>query len=342
MANLQEKFNRQEFLREFTGAFTCLEAAQELGERYGSSGFSQLFLVGCGAPYAMMKSAGYWGDRFAANKVVRVYHAAEFFHLNPASLNKNTVVILGSHSGTTREVLEAAEYISGKPCPSIAVTQSSDSPLGKKTALSLSYGESKQGYFCSAMVTFAFISSFLENDEKAWDFHPLLIDSLQNFPAALAEAKEIFIDEGKRLAEKLCFADPLFIIGSGPMFTTAYIYAACFLMEMQWMHAFSLSAAEFFHGPFEVFDSYTSGLLLLGEDPSRSEAERVLSFLEKYAHTPFVIDSREFPMNGIHKKIRPLLAPFIVDAALTNMVETMGEIKDHPLTKRRYMGKVDY
>ena len=82
------------------------------------------------------------------------------------------------------------------------------------------------------------------------------------------------------------------------MFTTAYIYAACFLMEMQWMHAFPLSAAEFFHGPFEVFDKETPLVLIMGEDPSRPEAERVLAFCRKYLAEPIIYDSRDFAMLG--------------------------------------------
>ncbi len=59
------------------------------------------------------------------------------------------------------------------------------------------------------------------------------------------------------------------------MFTTAYVLGVCVLMEMQWMHVSRFIAAEFFHGPFEIVDETVPLILLVGEDPSRPEAERV-------------------------------------------------------------------
>ena len=166
--------------------------------------------------------------------------------------------------------------------------------------------------------------------------------SLKNLPEALAGAKAVSMEKGRNAAGRVAGAENIFLIGSGPMFTTAYIFAACFLMEMQWMQAFPLSAAEFFHGPFEVFDGKTPTILLLGEDPSRPEGERVLKFFRENLSEPIVYDSREYTMEGIERSIRPILAPFILDAAMTNLVETLAEINRHPMTTRRYMGKVDY
>jgi fructoselysine 6-phosphate deglycase len=47
-------------------------------------------------------------------------------------------------------------------------------------------------------------------------------------------------------------------------------------------------------------------------------------------------------MMGIHDKIRPILAPFILDSAMTTIVESLADLNQHPMTTRRYMGKVDY
>jgi fructoselysine 6-phosphate deglycase len=47
-------------------------------------------------------------------------------------------------------------------------------------------------------------------------------------------------------------------------------------------------------------------------------------------------------MTGIAPEIRPLVAPMVVDSALTNLVEMIAVLRDHPMTTRRYMGKVAY
>ena len=53
-------------------------------------------------------------------------------------------------------------------------------------------------------------------------------------------------------------------------------------------------------------------------------------------------DASTFEMSGIDSLIRPIAVPFIVDAALTNVVEQLAILRDHPLDMRRYMGKVEY
>ncbi len=338
----ETKFETKKFLHEFKGALDLLEEAELAGVEAAQNGYERLIFVGCGAPHQMMKSINYWTDRYSRKTDVRIYHAGEFVHQAPAALDENTIVFLGSHSGTTPEVIDAAEYLRSKPCQTLAFTQESDSPLGGCVQQVFAYGKSNQGYFSSLMIALAFTSGFIKEREESWDFHLDLMKSLQNLPDALAEAKTGSISKGKKIAEKLKDSEYIYFIGSGPMFTTAYIYAACFLMEMQWMHAFPLSAAEFFHGPFEVFDEETPLVLLMGEDPSRTEAERVLAFCHKYLSDPIIYDSRDFNMPGISESVRGMLAPFILDAAMTNLVESLAEMRGHPLTMRRYMGRVEY
>jgi fructoselysine 6-phosphate deglycase len=113
-------------------------------------------------------------------------------------------------------------------------------------------------------------------------------------------------------------------------------------MEMLQIHAYPLNAAEFFHGPFELMDEGSSIILLVGEDPSRPEAERVANFCKRYAPQYIHYDSKDFPMDGIQPEIRPILAPLFLDVALFRIAEHLSNKRGHPLTLRRYMGKVEY
>jgi fructoselysine 6-phosphate deglycase len=83
-------------------------------------------------------------------------------------------------------------------------------------------------------------------------------------------------------------------------------------------------------------------LILIGEDNGRSEGERLKQFGAKYSGKNFVYDSQDFEMKGIHADVRPIVAPLILDSALTGLVEELAVLRGHPLTTRRYMGKVDY
>jgi fructoselysine 6-phosphate deglycase len=338
----QQAFDLQVFINQFDGALRVLEDANLLGKALGESKLTRIFFVGCGASYFMMNVLAYWINRCARNLEIRLYYSAEFLHQDPLALDEETLVILASHSGKTAETVAAAMYLSQKPCRTVSITQEVDSPLGSSTNETIAYGPTEQGYFSSYILCQALVSALVNELEDVWVYHDRILGSLPALPAALAEAKKANQKNAVDQAKSLRDCKQLYVIGAGPMFTTAYTFASCFLMEMQRMHAHPLVAAEFFHGPFEVVDKSTPLIVLVGEDPSRPEAERVVEFCKRFNENYIVYDSREYPMGEIPPEVRPLYSPFVVDAALTSLVEQLAVVRQHPLELRRYMGKVDY
>ena len=335
-------FDRENFLCAFSGAIEKLDTSYQLGKRMAARDFKRVFFTGCGAPHYMMRSLAYWVRKFNATLDVRNYFSAELVHQDPTALDEDTLVILGSHSGKTAETVSAAEFLKTRPSVSLAITQFPDSPLAKKTDELIAYGETKEGYFSSLMLALSFMSAFLDEVEPNWLLDNEIAASLPHIPEALADAKQANLLEAAKQAQLFSQDKFMYVIGGGPMFTTAYTFASCFLMEMQRMHAHPIEAAEFFHGPFEVVDKETPIIVLVGEGPSRVEEERVVRFCQKYAKRFIVMDSKDYQMKNIAESVRPLIAPFIVDAALTALVESLAVVHDFPLTIRRYMGKVEY
>lgn len=330
------------FLSHFQGALAELDNTARLGKELARRGIRRLVFVGCGAPHFMMRVLAYWARRYALTLEVRTYFSAEFIHQDPRALDEKTLVVLGSHSGKTAETIAAAEFLADKSCVSVAITQDVDSPLGRCVDQVVAYGPSEQGYYSSFLLGEMLISALLDQLESEWKLHDLLGRSLPLLPAALEEVKTVNQARAAAQAEMLADEPILYVIGAGPMFSTAYTFASCFLMEMLQMHAHPLVAAEFFHGPFEVVDGTTSLLVLLGEDPGRPEAERAARFSHKYAGRCLVYDSEDYLVRQIPSRVRPIFSTFLVDAALTALVEQLSRVCEHPLTERRYMGKVDY
>lgn len=337
-----KNFNKTEFISKFSGALDQVNDARQMGKALAGEGINRIIFVGCGAPYYMMRLLAYWGQKSAISTDFHVYYSAELVNQNPAVIDEKTLVILCSHSGTTKETLDVAKFLQSKPCITLAITQEVSSPIAMATEKSLPYGKTTQGYFSSYILAQTFFSTFLNKTEKNWGLHSALMESLPNLPSALADAKEENLANAAAQAKDLAIENLIYVLGAGPMYTTAYVFAACFLMEMQWMHAHAFTVADFFHGPLEVVDTTIPLLVLIGEDPSRAEGERMKRFSAQYAGTSFVYDSREFDMKGIHADVRPIVAPFILDSALTSLVEELATVRGHPMTTRRYMGKVDY
>lgn len=342
MSEITTKFDKTKFVEQFSGALEQISNAGLLGKNFAASGINRIFFAGCGAPYYMMRLLAYWGQACAINTDIRLYPSQELVSQNPAAIDKNTLVILGSHSGTTQETVKAARLLQSKPCKTLSVTQEESSPLGVATTHTLPYGKTTQGYFSAYILTQTLFSSFLNESEKGWRYHSALMQSLPELPAALADAKETNFARAAKQAKELSAQNLLYVLGAGPMYTTAYVLAACFLMEMQWMHVHPLTVADFFHGPLEVVDETIPLLVLIGEDPGRMEGERAKLFCSHYSGMSYAYDSRDYEMKGIHPQVRPIVAPFILDSALTSLVEELAILRNHPMTIRRYMGKVEY
>ena len=328
-------------LQGMAGAIREKENAVLLGSRLGGRGFKRLFLVACGAPNMVMSVIEYWSKRHAKGLDVRRYFPAEFIHQDPAALDGETLVVIGSHSGTTMETIEAARFLMDKPCTTVCITQRPDSPLARAVQHPLVYGDCEHGYYPFFVLILALVNAFVKGSE-GWTFHEEVIASLDALPNAIADAIESVEKRAKEDALFLKDDRVLYVVGAGPMYSAAHVFGVCVLAESQWMHVIPVVAAEFFHGAFEAVDRGVPVVILVGEDPSRPEAERVFNFCKRFTGRLIVYDSQDFEMRGVHPKVRAIVAPHIVEAALYRLAEHLAALHGQPLSTRRYMGKVDY
>ena len=334
-------FDRKKFINDLQQALEVKEKTALLGAKLVQEGIERVYFVGCGAPNRAMSIVQYELERLARTLDIRRYYPAELVTQTPPTIDNKTLVVLGSHSGTTRETVEAAEFLRELPCTTIGISQTDNSPLARMVDHPLLYGESDQGYFAMYMLLQALAAAIL-NKREGWVLYEKVIASLDALPSALADAAEA--NEVRATEEARIYKDDriLYLVGSGPSFATAYVFGVCVLMEMQWMHTYPVEAAEFFHGPFEVVDHTTPLILLVAEDPSRPLAERVVRFCKRYTERLMIYDSRDFAMEGIAPEVRPLVAPLILQAALRRIAEHLAVWHNQPLSTRRYMWQTEY
>jgi fructoselysine 6-phosphate deglycase len=326
-------------LQSYAPTLGLLDHAAALGRDLAGR-IDRVYLVGCGGPNRAMLPVEYWIEHFSSAIEVRRYFPAEFMTLNPKRLDGRTLVVLGSKSGTTPETVQAAALVRDRPCHVVAITELGDSPLAQAVSQPLLMGKSSGG--AGMFMLLQALAGGIMAKADGWDLLPPLMSSLHALPQVLVD---VAADNEKRAAEdaRLLKDDRiLYHIAAGPMFSTAYIWGVCVLMEMQWMHSVPLEAAEFFHGPFEIVDQNTPIVLMKGEDPSRPLMDRVERFCKKYTERLFIYDSADYAMPGIDPRIRPIVAPYVVQSALRRISDRLAVWHNHPLTTRRYMWKTEY
>ena len=338
-----EILDKNQFVSYLKGAIDLIDEAVTLGKELAEKKFNKLVFVGCGAPYRIMSSITYWIEKKCIQTRVFSYYPAEFINQDPNFIDEQTVVVLGSYSGTTQEIVEAAKYCNKKTCYTLGITRLADSPLSLNVQKTLLFGDTKLGDYSKFIVTSALISGFLVVSEpENWDIHDKLLSSLQNLPKVLysvvEQSEQKIIEVTKQIATK----KSMFIIGAGPMYHSAYMLAFNSFMEMQWIHATPIPAAEFFHGLFELVDDSFPVINFIDETDHREEAERVKKFGENYCGGFINFDSKDYELKGIDTEIRPYLSAIVLDAATRRFMDYFAEATGHDRSIRRYMGKVEY
>ena len=340
MAKYEDKVAADLVVPGYEGALAALDGAAALGRQLAPE-IDRIYFVGCGGPNRVMLSLQYWIEHYSPSLEVRRYFPAEFMTQNPRRLDERTLVVLGSKSGTTSETVDAAEFCKTLPCRTVGVTQTEDLPLAKAVQHPFLMGNTDGAHAAMFMILQAFVGGLLA-EKDGWPLQDKLMSSLRALPQVMADTAAA---NDKRSAEEArIYKDDriLYHVAAGPVFSTAYVFGVCVLMEMQWMHSVALEAAEFFHGPFEIVDQNTPLVLMKGEDPSRPLMDRVERFCKKYTERLMIYDSRDYEMKGIDPEIRPIVAPYVLQAALRRIADRLAVWHAHPLSTRRYMWKTDY
>lgn len=333
-------FDRAAMLAELTPSVAALPGAMQFGREVAPR-IDRVFFVACGSPNRAMRGMQYWIEHFSAGLEVRRYFPAEFVAQDPRRLDARTLVILGSKSGTTPETVAAAAFLAEKPCITVGVTQRADSPLGRAVQHRFLIGETPESFLGMAMIVQSLVGGLLAGKES-WPHDEALLRALTVLPQVLADTALAHVERGAADALALRGDRTIHLLGAGPCFTNAYVFGVCILLEMLWLHAHPIDAAEFFHGPFEILEKDAPLIHILGEDPSRPIAERALRFGEKIGARNFVYDSREMPMPGVAAEIRPILAPYVLQVALKRISANLSLLHGKPLGTRRYMWKGGY
>lgn len=334
-------YDASAIVRSFDETRSQLDAAFAYGVELASE-IDRIFFVAAGSANRAMLGLCWWIEHFSSSIEVRRYFPAEFMAQNPRRLDGRTLVVLASKSGTTPETVAAADFIKDLPCKAVAFSQFSTKSLGLKTPRIFTVGGKTPESFTAIFMLMQAMVAGLLKEKNHFVLADAVMDSLHALPHAVTQAALQNEERAILDAKKYARDDRLYNVASGPGFTTAYVFGVCILMEMLWIHSYPIEAAEFFHGPFEIVDKTVPLILIKGEDPTRPLMDRVSRFCETWAERVMCYDSMDFAMLGITKAVRPIMAPYVLQAALKRFSAHLSVERNQPLSTRRYMWKVPY
>lgn len=272
----------------------------------------------------------------------RTYTAADFVTLPPENWDdEKTLVVLSSKSGSTRETLEAADLLPDMACTVVVFTQSETSQLAAYGSKQFYMGKTTQAFHSTFMLMQAFFGGFWA--ENGWDKLPQLLSSLRARPRVLVSAARQ--DDMRARADAQDFADveaiDFFASGAGKLVSGAF---GQYVLEANFRHAITMVAADhFFHSILERVDERTTAAFhIVTEDEARGQMERVKKFVEVYGPKVPVYDATDYAMEGVDDAIRPIVGPYVIEAALKRFAYHYSVITGRQFQRTRYMGKVFY
>jgi fructoselysine-6-phosphate deglycase len=330
-----------DFVETVKGAIAQRERAFDLTRRAAERGVDNVFFVGCGGSLCAAYPVQFLVDTVAGNLSVFQYTSSEFNFRQPRQLGSRSVVVVGSHTGTTKETVAAISTARNAGAVVFGVTRDPHSPLALAVDEAFTYG-SELTVVPSKQILFANIAHGLIQATGTQEDNDLLTAAYNALPEALLQAMIEQETRSHEIADSLKDERVIYVLGSGPNEGVARSLSMCYLQEMQWIHSGAFNSGEFFHGAFEVINEDVPVILFAGEDSTRPMAERALDFLNKYTEKVHFIDSKTLSLPDVPAEARAEIAPIALGSVVTRLAKHFEAVTGHDLTLRRYMGKVEY
>lgn len=313
-------------------------------EIVGKIEVNHVVFVGCGASKADLYPGKYFLDQNAKKLRVSHYTASEFNFSTPADVNENTVVISASLGGSTPETVEANAVAKAKGATVISLTMKEGAALTKDADYVIVHGFmenygtklEKMGYCLQLAVE-------LLNQTEGYENYDQMMDGFAKIYPFIDKCANEARKAGRQFAERFKDDQVIYVMSSGATHEVAYATSICLMMEMQWINSGTFHAGEFFHGPFEITDKDVPFILMMNDGHTRPIDQRALTFLDRFDAKVEVVDALDWGLSSsFAKEVIDYFNPFLLSAVFRVYAEELSYLREHPLTKRRYMWKLEY
>lgn len=307
--------------------------------------FSKVYMTGCGGGVAIFRHCEYTLRRLKPSFAFELIHAADLLVEKPEDVNENALVLAYSLNGTMKEAVEAMRWAKSRGAFVVGITRTPDTPFATEPDFPFFfYREEDEGHpYVTAgpvtlMITYALLAALDGNRELG-----RVQANMAKLDEIFRRARQVYVKEkGPEFVSRLKDAGMVYTVGGGLNYTCAYVLATCYLLEMQWINASPINAAEFFHGALEIVDKDSNFVMMLSESEYRPLEERVLAFLNRFTRGVFVLDVRDFGLEGIDEDLKTVVSFIAVDDLIGQMISILAPARFHPMDTRRYYLKMDY
>ncbi len=306
-------------------------------------GIKQVYYVACGGSYGAFYPAKTFLEKEAIEIKTGLYNSNEFVHNLPKAFGKNSVLVVASHKGNTPETVKAAEIGKAAGVPVIALTWVPDSPITEQAdyVADYTFGDDKDIAGEKTIVALMTAVEIL-NQTEGYDNYDKFLDGAAKIDRIVKNACKHVEKRALTFAKEHKEDSVIYTMASGAGYGAAYMESICIFMEMQWINSSSIHSGEYFHGPFEITDAEIPFVIQVSEGSTRPLDERSLNFLNRYAKRVEVLDAKDLGLSTIDSSVVDYFNHSLFNNVYPVYNKALAAEREHPLTTRRYMWKVEY
>lgn len=321
-----------------------------LAAKAEDGGVRNVYFVGCGGSLGALYPAKVFVERESLGLKTGWINSNEFVHSTPKDFGKNSVLCVACHAGNTPETVAAAKLGRESGAAVVLLTYQEESEIAAFADYLVLYSFDSSSSAHTGDMDYAGektqcalqLAVELVNGTEGYEHYDAFYQGVERIGGIIRKAREQVTGRAKAFAQEYKNDSFLYTMGSGASWASAYMESICIFMEMQWIHSACIHTGEYFHGPFEVTDCNAGFVVQIAEGSGRELDERCLRFLQKYAKRFEVLDAKELGLSTIDPSVVDYFNHSLFNNVYPIYNAALAEARQHPLSTRRYMWKVEY
>lgn len=335
------KLDEEQYKQDLEAQINSIKDAKLVADEISREGYDNIFFVGVGGTYAMMMNFVSLAKEYT-DVPVYLEQAGELILVGNPHLTKNSIVITGSKSGDTKEIIAIEKWLKNKGIRTAAMVINKDSPVGELCDWRIPLQVFK-GVEFEYLSMYGIFYGLLANRGDFPNFDKFYEQIKTYMADGIVGIHKKFDQKAEEIASKYYNTNYQMWIGSGELWGEVYLYTMCILEEMQWLKTKAVTSAEFFHGTLELVEKNTPIFLVKGVGKYQPLDERVEKFLLKENENLTVFDIGDYMIDGFdeqyHSIISPIISTVILNGRLSKHLEAHS---GHDLDIRRYYRQFEY
>jgi len=329
------KFNEKEMKESIQGALALRPQINQYIDEIYQKGILNVCFLGIGGTYASsMQAVNHMKEKTQMEVICE--SAAEYLTTGNRRIQKGTLMIVSSVTGSTKEMVDAVLKAQQNGAIVFGFIDDASKPLAKMVDIEISYPANEQLKFFMAADRLMYLEGVFDDyDVYYQELEAHLADALIQVGI---QADSFALDFAKNHHDDSIH----YFVGAGNQWGATYSYGMCYWEEMHWLRTKTIHASEFFHGMLEIVDKDTNVTVFIGEDGQRPLSVRVANFLPRICARYTIIDTKDYPLEGISPQYRGTISHLVMRAICQRIDAYIEQINCHPTEIRRYYRQLEY